>query len=253
MSVTGSVAVERRGRVQVITLQREAKKNALDPGITAGLDAALDELEDDPDLWVGVLTGGDTVFSAGADLSQGPGPPTARGGLVGIITRPRTKPLIAAVEGWALGGGMEIVLSCDLVVAATTAQFGLPEIKRGLMPDFGGVFRVAKALPANVAREMLLTARPLSAERAERVGFVNVLTEPGQALSAAVTLAEEICTHAPVAVRESLAIVNDVIAGDETEWWERSDAAHERLLQTDDVREGLAAFFEKRPPVWRGE
>ena len=138
-------------------------------------------------------------------------------------------------------------------MAATTAQFGLPEIKRGLMPDFGGVFRVAKALPANVARELLLTARPLSAERAERLGFVNVLTEPGQALGAAVTLAEEICTHAPIAVRESLAIVNDVIAGDETEWWERSDAAHQRLLQTTDVGEGLAAFFEKRPPVWRGE
>jgi enoyl-CoA hydratase/carnithine racemase len=131
--VTGSdtVHVERRGRVQIITLAREHKRNAIDSSITAGLDAALNELDDDPELWVGVLTGGTKVFSAGADLSCGPGEPTPRGGIAGIIRRERTKPLIAAVEGFALGGGFELALCCDLVVAANTAQFGLPEPKRG--------------------------------------------------------------------------------------------------------------------------
>jgi enoyl-CoA hydratase/carnithine racemase len=247
-----SVEVERRGRVQVVTLQREAKRNALDAEITAGLDAAMNELEDDPELWCGILTGGPRFFSAGADLGGGVGEPTPRGGIVGLINRRRTKPLIAAVEGFALGGGMELVLSCDLVVAARNAEFGLPEARRGLMPDFGGAFRVAKVLPANVARELLLTTDTLGAERAERLGFVNVLTEPGGALDGAVALAERICEHAPVALRESLAIVNAEISGDEDDAWARSHAAHERLLATEDFREGIDAFFGRRPPTFRG-
>ena len=247
-----SVEVERRGRVQVVTLRREAKRNALDAEITAGIDAAMNELEDDPELWCGILTGGPRFFSAGADLSGGVGEPTPRGGIVGLINRRRTKPLIAAVEGFALGGGMELVLSCDLVVAARDAEFGLPEARRGLMPDFGGAFRVAKVLPANVARELLLTTDTLSAERAERLGFVNALTEPGGALDGAMALAERICEHAPVAIRESLAMVNAEIAGDEDDAWARSHAAHERLLATEDFREGIDAFFGRRPPTFRG-
>jgi enoyl-CoA hydratase len=247
-----TVDSERRGRILVITLRREQKRNALDSAITAGLDAALNELDDDPELWCGVLTGGSSVFSAGADLSSGPGDPTPRGGIVGIINRQRTKPLIAAVEGYALGGGMELVLCCDLVVASSTASFGLPEVKRGLMPDFGGAFRVARVLPANIAREMLLTGESLSAERAERLGFVNVLTEPGKALDAAVDLAETVCTNAPLAVRESLAMLNAEIAGDESDAWDRSHAAHARLLQSADMREGVEAFFARRPPRWQG-
>ena len=246
------VGTERDGRVLVVTLRREEKRNALNADITAGLDAAMNLLEDDDELWCGVLTGGPSIFSGGADLAGGPGEPTERGGIVGLINRTRTKPLVAAVEGWALGGGMELVLCCDLVVASTTARFGLPEIKRGLMPDFGGVFRVARALPANVARELLLTGEPLHAERAERLGFVNVLTEPGGALAAAVELAQRICTNAPIAGREALALVTEVIRGDESELWARSHAAHQRLLGTDDMREGVAAFFERREPQWRG-
>lgn len=247
-----TVDVERRGRVLVVSMQREAKRNALNAEITAGIDAALNELEDDDELWVGVLTGTATVFSAGVDLAAGPGAPTPRGGRVGLIERERTKPLIAAVEGPAVGGGMELVLSCDLVVASTSAWFGLPEPKRGLMPDFGGAFRTARSLPANVARELLLTGDGLPAERAERLGFVNVLTEPGGALDAAVALAERVCANAPLPVREALAIANHVIRGDETELWARSNAAHQRLLASDDVREGLDAFFAKRDPEWRG-
>lgn len=232
--VTGAVERERHDRVLVMSIRREEKRNALNPDVTTGIDAAMNELEDDPELRCGILTGGPNFFSAGADLTIGPGDPTARGGLVGLITRHRTKPLIAAVEGFAVGGGMELVLCCDLVVAATNARFGLPEVERGLMPDFGGAFRVARALPPNVAREMLLTGADLPADRAERLGFVNVLTEPGAALSGALALADQICSNAPRAVREALAISALVSRGDESDLWSQSDA-----------------FFERRPPVWR--
>ena len=245
-----TVSTSRYGRVLVAVMSRPEKRNALNADITAGLDAAMNELEDDPDLWCGVLTGGDEVFSAGADLAAGPGAPTERGGLVGLITRRRTKPLIAAVEGYALGGGLELVLCCDLVVASRSATFGLPEVKRGLMPDFGGAFRISRVLPVNVAREMLLTGDPLSADRAERLGFVNVITEPGSARAGAQALAERICVNAPLAVREALAVVNAAVDGDERGSWEASHAAHGRLLRTDDVKEGVAAFFERRPPNW---
>jgi enoyl-CoA hydratase len=246
-----TVATDRHGRTLVITLLREHKRNALDASITAGLDAALNELDDDPELWCGILTGGTEIFSAGADLAKGPGAPTDRGGMVGLINRQREKPLIAAVEGFALGGGMELVLCCDLVVAARNASFGLPEARRGLMPDFGGVFRIARALPANVARELLLTTAYLGAERAERLGFVNVLSSPGEALADALKLAERICDNAPLPIRESLTLVNAAISGDEVPWWERSNAAHERLLASDDLREGIEAFFSRRDPQWK--
>jgi enoyl-CoA hydratase/carnithine racemase len=246
-----TVEVERRGRILIITLTREAKRNALDDSITAGLDTALNALDDDPDLWCGVLSGGPRFFSAGADLAVGVGDPTPRGGIVGIINRQRTKPLIAAVEGFALGGGMEVVLCCDLVVAARDAVFGLPEVKRGLLPNFGGAFRVAKMLPANIARELLLTGDNLDAMRAERLGLVNVVTEPGQTLAAAIALAERICANAPLAVRESLAVVNAEIIGDETEAWDRARGAFARVVQSDDGREGRDAFLEKRAPSFR--
>jgi enoyl-CoA hydratase len=247
-----TVQTSRHGSVIVAKIDRESKRNALNEDVTAGLDRALNELEDDPDLSVGILTGGATVFSAGADLAKGPGAPTARGGLVGLINRVRTKPLIAAVEGYALGGGLELILCCDLVVASSTASFGLPEVKRGLMPDFGGAFRLGRMLPANIAREMLLTGDDLDAARGERIGFVNVVTAPGQALAGALALAERITANAPLAVRASLNIVNTEVNGDETESWRRSDAAHARLQKTADFSEGIKAFFERRPPRWTG-
>lgn len=247
-----SVETRISGRILVITLARPEKRNALNEAITLGIDAAMNELEDNPALWCAVLTGGDTVFSAGADLATGPGEPTERGGIVGLINRHRTKPLIAAVEGLALGGGLELVLCCDIVVASRSASFGLPEVKRGLMPDFGGAFRISRVLPVNIARELLLTGDNLSVERAERLGFVNHITENGQALAAALAVAEKICANAPLAVREALAIINTEVIGDETAIWRSSHAAHERLLKTDDVKEGVGAFFEKRAPTWTG-
>lgn len=249
MSVETSVS----GRILVIKMARPEKRNALNEAITLGIDAAMNELEDNPELWCGILTGSATFFCAGADLAVGPGEPTARGGIVGLINRQRSKPLIAAVEGMALGGGMELVLCCDLVVASRSALFGLPEVKRGLMPDFGGAFRIGRYLPANIARELLLTGQNLTAERAERLGFVNQLTEDGAALSGALALAEKICANAPLAVREALAIYNTAMNGDESAIWQSSHAAHERLLKTEDVKEGVGAFFEKRPARWTGK
>ncbi len=248
-----SVETVQHGHILVVEMARPAKRNALNGDITAGIDAAMNELEDNPALWCGILTGDESIFSAGADLATGPGEPTARGGIVGLINRKRNKPLIAAVEGLALGGGMELVLCCDMVVASRSAQFGLPEVKRGLMPDFGGAFRVGRFLPINVARELLLTGDNLSAERAERLGFVNALVEPGQALAGALALAEKICNNAPLAVREALDVFNTEVNGDETDIWRHSHAAHERLLQSEDVKEGIGAFFERRPPRWTGK
>lgn len=247
-----TVEVEVRGRVLIATISREAKRNALNPDITGPLDAAMNQLEDDPEIWCGILTGGKRYFSAGADLTVGPGPPTERGGLVGLITRHRTKPLIAAVEGFAVGGGLELVLCCDLVVAANNAYFGLPEVKRGLMPDFGGAFRIVRALPVNVARELLLTGDDLAADRAERLGFVNVLAEPGAALPAALELAGRVCANAPLATRAALATSAQAARGDESALWRFSDAQHEELLRSADVREGIEAFFARRSPDWQG-
>lgn len=238
--------------ILVVKMARPEKRNALNSAITAGIDAAMNELEDNPELWCGILTGTESVFSAGADLAEGPGEPTERGGIVGLINRKRSKPLIAAVEGLTLGGGVELVLCCDLVIASSTAVFGLPEVKRGLMPDFGGAFRISRFLPINIARELLITGNNLTAERAERLGFVNAVVEPGKALSSALTLAEKICENAPLAVREALGIFNTEINGDESGSWKRSDDAHARLLQTEDFREGWSAFFEKRTPKWTG-
>jgi enoyl-CoA hydratase/carnithine racemase len=248
-----SVETNRHNHVLVVRMTRPEKRNALNGAMTAGIDAAMNELEDNPELWCGILTGTESVFSAGADLAEGPGEPTPRGGIVGLITRKRSKPLIAAVEGMALGGGLELVLCCDLVVASSTALFGLPEVKRGLMPDFGGAFRIGRFLPINIARELLITGNNLTAERAERLGFVNSVVEPGKALSSALVLAEKICENAPLAVREALGIFNTEVNGDESESWKRSNAAHARLLQTEDVKEGIGAFFERRAPKWKAK
>jgi enoyl-CoA hydratase/carnithine racemase len=246
----GVVTTQRTGKILVITINREHKRNALTGEITLGIDKAMNTLEDDDSLWCGVLTGGPLTFSAGSDLVEGSGVPTERGGILGIIQRRRTKPLIAAVEGIALGGGMELALCCDLIVASQNARFGLPEVKLGVLPAYGGVFRVSRFLPINVAKELLLTGDPISAERAERLGLVNVVTDNGHALEGAMAMAERICVNAPLAVRESLMIINEETSGDELDSWKRSNEAYQRLLATKDVEEGVQAFFERRIPTW---
>jgi enoyl-CoA hydratase/carnithine racemase len=240
---------ERRGHVLVLSIQREAKRNAVNQDIADGIDVGLRLLDEDPDLWVGVLTGTTAVFSAGSDLS-GLGATTADGGEYGMIRRNRRKPLIAAVEGIAFGGGLEIVLACDLVVAATNAQFGLPEVRRGLIPTCGALFRAPRAMPLNLARELILTGDPIGAERAYAAGFVNVLAEPGAAVDAAVALAERLCQNAPLSVQACLGAVNALV--DERDGWDATASALNSLLGTHDMSEGVQAFFEKRPPQWTG-
>jgi enoyl-CoA hydratase/carnithine racemase len=217
------------------------------------LDAALNTLDDDPELWVGVLTGTPEVFSAGSDLTARGDYVTERGGEYGIIRRRRRKPLIAAVEGPALGGGLEIVLACDLVVASTAATFGLPEVRIGVVPTCAGLFRGPHALPLNVARQLILTGRPIDARRAHEVGLVNALTEPGGAVGEAVRLAQEICTNAPVSVQSCLAAVNALAAAGDELGWEQTTAALGAAAASADAREGVRAFLEKRPPVWSGQ
>ncbi|HWI43344.1 MAG TPA: enoyl-CoA hydratase-related protein [Nocardioides sp.] len=252
MTDLAAVQTLRVERTLIIGLNRPDKRNAINGAVTRGLDEALNLLEDDDELWCGVLTGGPKVFCAGADLAEGSGEPTERGGIAGIMSRVRPKPLIAAVEGYALGGGLELVLCCDLVVAASDVTFGLPEVKRGLLPGFGGVFRAPRVLPANVATEMLLTGAPIDADRAERLGFVNRVVQPGATLDTALGLAATINQNAPVAVRESLAIARREIHGEEAGDWADSEAALARLLATEDLAEGVAAFFERRDPQWKG-
>jgi enoyl-CoA hydratase/carnithine racemase len=244
------VECRREDRVLVITFRREEKRNAIDEEMALGIDGALNELEDDDGLWVGIITGGTSVFSAGTDLRVGSGTGTERGGPYGIIKRHRSKPLIAAVEGVALGGGMEIVLACDLVVASRTASFGLPEVRRGLLALYGGVFRAARSLPLNVAREIVLTGDPIDADRAERCGLVNVVTEPGGALAGALGLAQRVCANAPVAVSQSLQLI-EACGVSEEESWSRTDEAMGVVMASEDAREGRAAFLEHRPPEWR--
>jgi enoyl-CoA hydratase/carnithine racemase len=246
------VTTERRGRVLIARLDRPEKRNAMNGEMTRGLDAAMNELEDDPALWVGILTGASGVFSAGSDLKDGLDNTTERGGPYGVVRRRRAKPLIAAVDGLAFGGGFEMVLACDLVVASHAASFALPEVKRGVFALYGGPRRAAHVLPLNVARELALTGDPLPAERAERLGLVNVLCEPGGAIEAALALAQRICANSPISVRESLRAINEPLEAGDAYAWEVSAEAALRVRASEDTREGIAAFFEKRKPEWRG-
>jgi enoyl-CoA hydratase len=246
------VKIERQGRVLIISMFRPAKRNAIDPAMSAQLSSAFDTLEDDPDVWAGVLTGTPDVFSAGNDVVAGSGPPSTRGGAYGLITRARRKPLIAAVEGFALGGGFELVLACDLVVAGDTARFGLPEVTRGVIALYGGLFRTSRVLPLNIARELALTGDPLDAARAQVLGLVNHLTPAGQALSRAVDLAERICANARLAVGNTLGVLNAMSASSDALGWEQTSAAKESVWASEDMLEGIQAFQESRPPQWTG-
>jgi len=251
------VELERRGPCAVIRINRPEARNAVNGAVAQGIESAIDELEADDGVWVGIITGEPPVFSAGADLKEinagnAANLQTERGGFAGIVQRERSKPLIAAVDGPALAGGTEIVLACDLVVASTTATFGVPEVKRSLVAGAGALFRLGRKLPFNLAMELVLTGDPIPAELAHHHGFVNRLVEPGQALDAALALAEQICANAPLAVRASRKVVVEATQAPDEVGWTMSLDAMADAVRSDDFREGLTAFIEKRSPRWTG-
>jgi len=254
-----AVLTEIRDRALIITLNRPEVRNAVDGAIAAGIEAAIDQLEQDDDLLIGIITGRGSAFCAGADLKvlatvdpNAMPALTKRGHFAGFVNRERAKPVIAAVNGPAVAGGFEIVLACDLVVASTTAVFGLPEAKRSLVAFAGGVYRSPRALPLNVAMEMALTGEPIDVQRAYSLGFVNRVVSPDNVLDEAITLAALITANAPVAVREIRQIVRGAVHHDDREQFAAAREASRRVEQTDDYREGPRAFVEKRPPVWKG-
>jgi enoyl-CoA hydratase/carnithine racemase len=245
------------GHVATLTLNRPDQRNAVNPELTTAMDTAVRRFEEDPHAWVALLTGAGPNFCAGADLKalaagRAAELSTEAGGFGGFVRYPRTKPVIAAVRGFALAGGTELVLACDLVVASTDAQFGLPEVTRGIVAAAGGLFRLPRAIPPARAMELILTAERLGAEEAARWGMVNHLVEPHEVVDTARALAERICRNAPLAVRESLAIARDALRMDDDEAWERSAAAMQRVRATADAEEGVQAFVEKRPATWTG-
>lgn len=247
-----TVRTEVRDHVLLVRIEREEKRNAIDPETAVGISDALDRLDDDDTLWVGVLTGTATVFSAGTDLKSGSGARTERGGEYGVIRRKRRTPLIAAVEGVAFGGGLEIALACDLVVASETARFALPETRRGLVATSGALFRVIRALPLHVAKQLLITGAEIDAHRAYALGLVNAVTEPGGAEAAALAMADDICLSSPLAVRATLAAIDVQLESDDAAGWQATATASDTIKDSVDAREGISAFFERRTPNWQG-
>jgi enoyl-CoA hydratase len=253
--VSDAVLVERRGHVLVITLNRPEQRNALNRDVALAVAAAADELDESDDLRVGVLTGSGGTFSSGMDLKaflRGESPAIDGRGLCGITQTPPRKPLIAAVEGWAVAGGFELLLACDLVVAARTAQFGVPEVKRALVAGGGAAMLLPRRVPFAIALELLLTGDPLGAERAAEIGLVNAVVEEGAALEGALALAERIAANGPLAVAATKAI-----ARASTDWtfeqgWHEQTALMMPVFDSEDAREGATAFAEKRDPVWKG-
>lgn len=255
MSVDEKVLVERRGAVQVVTINRPQARNALDAAVAQAVAAAVDELDASDDLRAGVLTGAGGFFSAGMDLKaflRGETPAIEGRGLCGITRTPPRKPLVAAVEGGALAGGFELVLACDLVVAGRSARFGVPEVKRSLVAAGGAALLLPQRVPRAVALELLLTGDPIDAERAAAVGLVNRVVDDGAAVDAAVELAGAIAANGPLAVAATKQVVLSSPSWSAEEAWERQDEVVRPVFASEDAREGSTAFAERRPPVWRG-
>jgi enoyl-CoA hydratase len=246
---------ERRGRVEILRLNRPEARNAMSPELSRAIEAALDETEADGGVRAVVLTGTGPVFCAGADLkvvASGGGADieTARGGFGGVVTRELSKPLIAAVNGHALAGGFELVLACDLVVAAEGADFGLPEAKRGLLAAAGGPFRLARRVPLATALEIVMTGDPIPAARAHELGLVNRVVPAEAVVDEAVALAERILVNSPTAVRVARRLVRESVGISEDEAWALTRRLAGEVIASGDAIEGSTAFAEKRTPVW---
>jgi enoyl-CoA hydratase len=239
--------------VLVLTMNRPAARNAMSLELATRLAAALDEFDERPELRVAVLTGAGGTFCAGMDLkgfARGELPLVPGRGFGGLVEQPPDKPLIAAVEGWALGGGFELALASDLIVAAETATFGLPEVKRGLTANAGGLLRLPRRIPYHRAMELILTGRPLPADEAAQLGLVTSVAPTGGALETALELAASIAANAPLAVATSKRVIQDSADWSTSELFERQRPLIEPIRQSNDAKEGARAFAEKRAPVW---
>ncbi len=257
IELTDAVTFEVRGHYAIITINRPQARNAVNGSVASGIEAGIDRLEESDDLWVGIITGVPPVFCAGADLKEinsgnAGGLQTKRGGFAGFVQREREKPVIAAVDGPALAGGTEITLACDLIVASRSATFGVPEVKRSLVAAAGGLFRLGRKIPLNLAMEAALTGDPISAESAHHHGLVNVLVDDGEALTKAMELADRVCANAPIAVRASRKIVLEATNAPDDVGWKMSAEGMGKAMASEDFSEGLTAFIEKRPPQWKG-
>lgn len=256
------VLVRRDGHVMIVTLNRPQARNAVNANVANLVGQALAAAEQDRDVRCIVLTGAGEAFCAGADLKamargERPIPDGERGGwgFAGVVGNPVSKPMIAAVNGYAVGGGTELTLSCDIAIASERAQFGAPEVKRGLLAAAGGAFRLASQLPPKIAMEMLLTGDAIDAQRAFRLGFVNAVVPHDRVLEEALAVARRISDNAPLAVQATKRIARGLIDGTaplDQAGWAATDREMALIRSSEDFREGLAAFAEKRPPVWTG-
>ena len=253
------VLQERRGHVVILTINRPEARNAINGPVSLAMSGFMDELAEDPDCWVVVITGsGDKAFSAGMDLKafasgEGGDIMGASGGFGGLTQRTFPKPIIAAVNGSALAGGFEIMLSCDLVVAAEHATFGIPEAKRGLIAGAGGLIRMPKRLPIAIALELAMTGDSIDAARAFELGLVNRVVPSSVVVEEAVSLADRIAANAPLAVRYSKSVMKQAAELSEAEGWKINAEAVGVVFTSADAMEGPVAFAEKRPPNWQGK
>jgi enoyl-CoA hydratase len=250
-----AVLTERRGNVLLITLNRPEVRNAVNAALAEGVGRALDELDADPDLSVGVLTGTGGFFCAGMDLGafvKGESPWYGDRGFAGIAQRSAEKPLIAAIEGFAVAGGMEIALACDLIVAAKGAKLGIPEVKRSLVAAGGALLRLPRRMPYHVVMELALTGDPFLAERFHELGLVNRLTEPGSAVDTALELAGALAKNGPLGLRAAKKILQEQWDWSTGEMWAKQGEISGPVMGSEDAKEGASAFKEKREPVWRG-
>jgi enoyl-CoA hydratase len=251
-----AVLTERRDNVLLITLNRPEARNAVNGALAQGVADALDQLDDTPELQVGILTGAGKGFSAGMDLKAfvtGERPWIGDRGFAGIVQRASRKPLIAAIEGFAVAGGFEVALACDLIVAAKGAKLGIPEVKRSLVAAGGALLRLPQRLPYGIAMELALTGDPITAERGYELGVVNRLAEPGGAVDTALELAARISPNAPLALEASKQILQQQGDWTEEEFWAKQGEISGPVFGSQDAQEGAKAFAEKREPVWQGK
>jgi enoyl-CoA hydratase/carnithine racemase len=250
-----AVLTERKERVLQITINRPDQRNAVNAAVAQGIAAALDQLDETPDLWVGVITGAGKGFSSGMDLKAfvtGERPYAGDRGFAGIVQRPAAKPLIAAIEGFAVAGGLEVALACDLIVASRGARLGIPEVKRSLVAAGGALLRLPRSLPRNLAMELALTGEPIEAQRGYELGLVNRLVDPGEALAGALELAAVIAQNGPLALMATKRVMVESADWPDSAFFTRQGDIVAPVMSSEDAREGATAFAEKRPPVWKG-